>query len=278
MGLGTQIRLERVFSHPSGKLFGIAMDHFASYGNFPLGSGLSDLGGAIDLVMAAKPDSMTLNVGAAKNFWGAHAGKAALIVETGMFTADDQLREIWAQPEDAVRLGADAIAVAIGVRGPNEGQYIRRLSEMVRKAEQVDLPVIAHIYPRNFDGDVPFIEFVPEQIAWAVRVGIETGVDVIKVGYPGDQKAFEEIVGWANVPVVAAGGPRPKDLKEALGHVREALDAGAKGAVIGRNIWDDHDPVRVANAYATLIRDGVSPAEAISHADAVDSAAAHHEG
>ncbi len=156
MGLGTDVRLKRIFSHPTGRLFGVAADHFASYGNFPKGSGLQDLGAAIDRLVAANPDSVTLNVGAAKNYWGPHAGRAALIVETGMFAADDHMREIWAQPEDAARLGADAVAVAIGVRGPNEGEYIRRLAETVRKAERLELPVFAHIYPRNFDGDTPW--------------------------------------------------------------------------------------------------------------------------
>lgn len=268
MGLGTQIRMQRVFNHPSGKLFGIAMDHFASYGNFPLGSGLSDLGGSIRKVMAAQPDSMTLNIGAAKRFWAPFAARAALIVETAMFTADDRLREIWTEPEDAARLGADAIAVAIAVRGPNEGQYIRRLAEAVRKAEKLELPVFAHIYPRNYDGDVPFIEFTPEQIAWAVRVGIETGADVIKVGYPGDQEAFREIVSWSKVPVVIAGGPAADTVEEALRYVREALDAGAKGAVVGRNIWGAPDPVRISRAYAGVIHDGETPADALSRSAA----------
>lgn len=268
MGLGTQIRMQRVFNHPSGNLFGIAMDHFASYGNFPLGSGLSDLGGSIRQVMAAQPDSMTLNIGAAKSFWPPFAARAALVIETGMFTADDRLREIWTEPEDAARLGADAIAVAIAVRGPHEGQYIRRLAEAVRKAEKLELPVFAHIYPRNYDGDVPFIEFTPEQIAWAVRVGIETGVDVIKVGYPGDQRAFSEIVSWANVPVVVAGGPAADTVEVALQYVREALDAGAKGAVVGRNIWGDPDPVRISRAYAAVIHDGRTPADALTWAAA----------
>ena len=57
MGLGTQIRLRRIFSHPSGRLFGAAVDHFIGYGNVRTG-GLADLGGALREVMAARPNSV----------------------------------------------------------------------------------------------------------------------------------------------------------------------------------------------------------------------------
>lgn len=274
MGLGTKIRLARVFSHPSARLFGLAVDHFASYGNFPPGTGLSDLRGTLGQLMAVGPDSVTINSGAAKNYWEPYATKAALIVETGMFTPDDRIQEIWAEPEDAIRLGADAIAVAIAVRGPSEGQHIRQLAETVRKAEKLELPVFAHIYPRNYEGDVPRIEFIPEQIAWAARVGIETGADVIKVGYPGDQKAFAEIVSWSTAPVVAAGGPRTDSLEAALQQVRESIDAGAVGAVVGRNIWGVADSTLAARAYKAVIHDGLDAKQALAVAAAATDTSA----
>ena len=55
--------------------------------------------------------------GAARQLWGQFAGQASLIIQAGMFTADDRVRELIATPEDAVRLGADALAVAIWGQG-----------------------------------------------------------------------------------------------------------------------------------------------------------------
>lgn len=268
MGLGTQIRLGRVFSHPSKRLFGIAADHFASYEDFPPDSGLAHLPTALGRLMASGPDSMTINTGVAKGFWGPYADKAALIIEAGMFTPDDRIRQIWAEPEDAVRLGADALAVAIAVRGPSEGDNIRALAETVRKAEKLELPVFAHIYPRNYTTGTPFVEFSPEQIAWATRVGIETGADVIKVGYPGDREIFAEIVSGSPVPVVTAGGPKTRTFEEALQHTRDALDAGAVGAVVGRNIWGNPDPTLAGLAYKAVIHDGLDPVKALAAAQA----------
>lgn len=271
MGLGTSIRLKRIFSHESGRLFGVAVDHFIGYGDVRAG-GLADLQGAVRKFMVSQPDSITINSGAAKNVWGPFAGKSALIVQGGMFTADDRVRELTLQPADAVRMGADALAVSIGVRGDYEGSYVRWLSDSVNKAAALEMPVIAHIYPRNYAGE-PRIEFTPEQIAWAVRVGLETGVDVIKVGYPGDAAAFKDIVAMTPVPIVLAGGPKTITLKESLEQTVEALGTGALGAVVGRNIWGAENILQAALAFKAVIHDGVDAQTALDQAQAATSTA-----
>jgi fructose-bisphosphate aldolase, class I len=263
MGLGTQVRLRRLFSHPSGRLFGVAVDHFIGYGDVRIG-GLRNLPQALEQVMSARPDSVTMLPGSAKQLWPRFAGQSSLIIQAGMFTPDDRVRELIATPEDATRLGADALAVAIGVRGPYEGSYLRWLSDSVAAAAKVEMPVVAHIYPRDYSGEVPVIRFVPEEIAWAVRCGVETGVDVIKVGYPGDLAAFADIVASAPVPVVVAGGPRTETVRDALTFTEEAMKAGAVGAVVGRNLWGVDDIEGVAAAYQAVIHDSATAEEALA--------------
>jgi fructose-bisphosphate aldolase, class I len=136
----------------------------------------------------------------------------------------------------------------------------------VAAAAKIEMPVIAHIYPRDYSGDVPVIRFVPEEIAWAVRCGIETGVDVIKVGYPGDLAAFTEIVASAPVPVVVAGGRRTDTILDGLIFTAEAVKAGAVGAVVGRNIWGADDIEGVAGAYRAVIHDSADPEVALATA------------
>lgn len=262
MGLGTQVRLSRLFSHPSGNLFGIAVDHFVGYGNVRQG-GLADLPKAVDQCMTAHPDTMTMTPGTAKHCWGGHVGEASLIIQQSCWTADDNIRLQLATPADAIRLGADALAVAIGVRGDTEGDFIRWLADAVRDAAPYELPVVAHIYPRDYT-DGPRIVFTPDEIAYAVRVGIETGVDVIKVGYPGDEQAFAEIIASCPVPVVMAGGPKEPTLEGALDQMAAGMRAGARGAVVGRNIWGEPDMSAAARAYAAVIHDGATAAEAVA--------------
>ena len=152
----------------------------------------------------------------------AYAGKAALVIQAGCFTPDDRIRQLIATPEDAVRYGADALAVAIPVRGDTEGEYIRWLTDTVNAAARFEMPVIAHVYPRDFS-DGGKIVFTPDQIAYAVRIGFETGVDVIKVGYTGDFESFRETV--AHLPGADRHRRRAEDR-----HAAGRADADRRGA------------------------------------------------
>ena len=264
MSLGSAVRLSRLFSHPSGRLFGAAVDHFVGYGNVRQG-GLANLPMALERVVSAAPDSVTVQPGSARHLWAPYAGRAALIIQGGCFTPDDRIRQLIATPEDAVRMGADALAVAIPLGGEHEGNYIRWLTDSVRDAERFGMPVVAHIYPRDFS-DEPKIVFTPDLIAYAVRIGIETGVDVIKVGYPGDPEAFRATIDACPVPLVMAGGPKTETLKEALVHTAEAIGAGARGAVVGRNLWGHGDPGVAGAAFRGVIHDGLDAESALSAA------------
>ncbi|MEM8663388.1 MAG: aldolase [Pseudomonadota bacterium] len=265
MGVGAKVRLARLFSHPSGRLFGAAVDHFVGYGDVTQG-GLSDLPGALSQVMLGGPDYVSIQPGAARHLWGEHAGKAALVIQAGCFTPDDRIRQLIATPEDAVRHGADALAVAIPVRGPTEGEYIRWLTDTVNAAERFEMPVIAHIYPRDFS-DGGKIVFTPKEIAYAVRIGFETGVDVIKVGYTNDSETFRQTVASCPVPVVIAGGPKTDTLQAALEQTSQALSVGAVGAVVGRNLWGHGNTGGAVRAYKAVIHDGVAPADAVKLAE-----------
>ncbi|MAM12003.1 MAG: aldolase [Rhizobiaceae bacterium] len=264
MTLGTTVRLARLFSHPSGNLFGGAVDHFVGYGDVRKG-GLADLPGALERVMQGKPDYVSIQPGAARLLWARYAGQASLVIQAGCFTPDDRISQLIATPEDAVRAGADALAVAIPVRGASEGQYIRWLTDSVNAAARFGMPIVAHIYPRDFT-DGAKIVFTPEEIAYAARIGIETGVDVIKIGYTGDFDGYKEIVRTSPVPVVIAGGPKTDNLLGALEQTAEAIQAGARGAVVGRNLWGHGDPVTAARAFRGVIHDGLAAEDALKKA------------
>jgi class I fructose-bisphosphate aldolase len=258
MNIGKQIRLNRIFAHPSGRLCSVAVDHFIGYGPLLPGGGLSNLPAALARIAAGLPGAVTMSKGTAMHCWAPYAGKIPLIVQSGCFTADDRVIECVTSPEECVRLGADAIAIAIGIFGPNEGRFIKMLMEVVTQAAQYDLPVVAHIYPRDFTGPTPKIVFDPESILWAARIGIEAGADVIKVGYTGDVASFRKVVESSPVPVIAAGGPKAKNLRAALTAMSEVVKAGGRGATIGRNVWGVGKTTAALRAFKAVILDGKS--------------------
>jgi class I fructose-bisphosphate aldolase len=258
MNIGKLIRLNRIFSHSSGRLCSVAVDHFIGYGKLQPGGGLSNLPQALAKLAPGNPGAVTMSKGTAMNCWAPYAGKIPLIVQSGCFTADDRVIEYVTNPEEAVRLGADAIAIAIGIFGPNEGRFIKILMNCVTEAAKYDLPVIAHIYPRDFTGPTPKIVWDPEGILWATRIGVEAGVDVIKVGYTGEVSSFRQVVESSPVPVVAAGGPKAKNLRDALTSMSGVIAAGGRGATIGRNVWGVPKTAEALRAFNSVILDGMS--------------------
>lgn len=264
MNIGKLIRLQRIFSHPSGRLCSVAIDHFIGYGD-GLPAGLRNIQPTLSAIMAAKPDALTMHKGLAATVWAPYAGQVPLILQSTTARVDDSACEQIATVEEAIYLGADAIAVAAFVRGASEAAHLRVVAEYVAQARRYDLPVICHIYPRSFEQGAQ-VSYAPEDIAWAVRCAVETGVDVVKTPYCGEVQAHAQIVANCPVPLVAAGGPRAQTLADALTMMAEVVQSGARGATIGRNIWGFPHIRAALQAFKAVIHDGKSPEEALQAA------------
>jgi fructose-bisphosphate aldolase, class I len=262
MNVGKLIRLNRIFSHPCGRLCSVAVDHLMGYGQ-GLPPGLRHIRETLAAVVAARPDSVTMHKGIAASLWAPYAGRLPLIIQSTGARPDDSAREQFADASEAVRLGADALATAAFVRGATEGPALRTVADCVRQAAEYDIPVICHIYPRDANRN---ISFEPEDIAWAVRCAVEVGADVVKTPYCGDVKAYAQIVADCPVPLVAAGGPKAGTLREALEMFAEVIKSGARGATIGRNVWGFEQIGAAVHAFKAVIHDGKSADEALKQA------------
>lgn len=261
MNTGKLVRLNRIFSHPSGRLCSVAIDHYIGYGD-EMPAGLLHLAPSIAALVAGRPDAMTIHKGPAAHIWPAYAGTIPLIIQSSLVRPDDTAIEQVATPEEAVRLGADAIAVVAFVRGTTEAAYLRRVADVVRDAARFELPVICHVYPRAYREGAQ-ISYEPEDIAWAARCVAECGPDVVKVPYCGDVDAYRQIVADCPTPLVAAGGPKTKTFEAALQVVADVVEAGARGATIGRNIWGSENITGAVEAFKAVIHDLTPPAEAL---------------
>lgn len=259
MGLGKQIRLKRIFAHPSGRLCSVAIDHFTIY-NIGLPPGLRHIKDTLAAVVAEKPDAVTMHKGMASALWGNYAGRVPLILQSSGVRPDDSAMEQLGTVEDAIRLGADAMAVVAFVRNKSEAHYLHTMADCVREGARWEIPVIAHVYPRDEQMNVIYS---PEDIAWAVRCMVEVGVDVVKVPYCGDPVAHGQIVADCPLPVVAAGGPKTPTLEAALQLMADACGCGVLGGTIGRNIWGDANVGGALRAYKAVIHDGKSAQDAL---------------
>jgi class I fructose-bisphosphate aldolase len=87
---------------------------------------------------------------------------------------------------------------------------------------------------------------------------------VIKVGYTGDADSFRQVVESSPVPVVAAGGPKAKNLRAALCAMAEVVQAGGRGATIGRNVWGVAKTTEAVRSFKAVLLDGKSVDEALN--------------
>jgi DhnA family fructose-bisphosphate aldolase class Ia len=92
-------------------------------------------------------------------------------------------------------------------------------------------------------------------------VGIELGADWVKVPYVA---GFGQVTGACFKPVVIMGGSRRSSEVEILAEVKAAMDEGAAGATIGRNIFEADDPEAMTAALSAIIHQDASVEQALT--------------
>lgn len=150
----------------------------------------------------------------------------------------------------AKELGAFAVGYTIYIGSEYEGKMISEFGRIVEEAHRLKIPVVAWVYPR---GRSVVSERDPQLVAWAARVGLELGADMVKVKYTGSPETFKRVVrAGGKIKVVAAGGEK-KTEEEFLKEVREIMEAGAAGIAVGRNIWQRENPLEITKKVKEII-------------------------
>lgn len=142
---------------------------------------------------------------------------------------------------EARKLGAVAVGYTIYIGSEHEAVMFHEFEEIQREAHAHGLPVIAWIYPRGKGISGKDSSLL---MAYAARVALEIGADMVKLHWTGKK----EDLAWAvkaagKCKVVIAGGMKT-DERTLLREIRQGLAAGVSGFAIGRNIWQRSDSVR----------------------------------
>lgn len=91
----------------------------------------------------------------------------------------------------------------------------------------------------------------------------ELGADIVKGYYTGEPETFREVIEYCPVPYVVLSGPASDDPGVFLKFVSEAMDCGAGGVSVGRNVWTYKDPAALTRAICRIVHQGISPGEAL---------------
>src|SRR5207244_11929480 len=87
----------------------------------------------------------------------------------------------------------------------------------------------------------------------ACRMRAVNGADIVKTFYTGECESFRKVIRSCYVPLLVLGGPKTYGDREFLESIRGAMDAGAAGVVIGRNVWQAASPTGMTQALAALV-------------------------
>lgn len=151
---------------------------------------------------------------------------------------------------EALSYGAAAVGYTIYIGSEHEPKMTAEFGKIEQEAEEAGIPVIAWMYPRG--RNIPD-EKDPKIIAYAARVGLELGADIIKIRYTGDPVSFNWVIRNAGEAKVVVMGGSKEDEKTFLERTSIVMDQGAIGLAVGRNIWQSERPLEIAEKIAKII-------------------------
>ncbi len=236
----------------------VAMDHGLGLDVLP---GMQDTSGIIRSVVAGGADAVLAGYGMASRFEEELKGTGLILRMDGGNSALSSLPtgNRLLDTETALQAGADCLA-CMGFPGAvNEIETLTNVSELAAEAHAWGMPLLAEMLPGGFS---PEPAKTVETIRLAARIGAELGADIIKTSFVGTTAEFKTIVDGCFRPVIVLGGAKSKNLQDLFLVVEQAMEAGAQGVAIGRNVWQHPDPGALTAALVDIVHNGKTASEA----------------
>lgn len=269
--IGIQRRLRRFFRR-DGRALIFAMDHGFEHSPTDFEGTWEHIDPNVILrkVIRAGIDGVMTLPGiariAGKQFYGRNIGlMVKLTSKTNLRPKEDRfLQTPLGFVEDAIKLGADAVAATVYWGSPYEDVMMKNFAEVASIAHDFGYPVVQFSYPRG-----PYIneKYGKKEdyrvVMYGARAAAEMGADMIKTYWTGSKETFAKVVeAAAGVPVLLSGGAKAENPLEFLNVVYNVIEAGGSGAVVGRNIFQRENPEPMIKAILRVIHKHEEPEEA----------------
>lgn len=250
---GMKNRLARIFNPISGKTVMLAFDH--GYFQGPT-SGLE----RIDMTIAPLvpyADALMCTRGILRSLINPESNNSVVMRASGgpSILKDLSNEQIAVDVEDALRMNVSAMAVQVFVGGVCETQTIINMTNLVDRCNRYGIPVLGvTAVGQELTRDARYIGL-------ATRMLAELGAAFVKTYYVDD---FDTVIAACPVPVVIAGGKKLAEA-DALQMARNAIDAGASGVDMGRNIFQSEAPIAMIQAVRAVVHDNLPAKEAYQY-------------
>jgi putative autoinducer-2 (AI-2) aldolase len=250
---GMKNRLARIFRPETGRTVMLAIDH--GYFQGPT-TGLERVDLKI-VPIAQYADALMLTRGMLRSTIPAtHRGGIVMRASGGPSILKELSNERMAlDMKDAVRMGVHAVAVQVFVGGEHETQSVENMTKLVDAGYRYGIPVLGvTAVGKELTRDARYLGL-------ATRICAELGAQLVKTYYC--TEGFENVTAGCPVPVVMAGGKKLPEL-EALEIAYRAVQEGAAGVDMGRNIFQSDSPAAMIQAVAKVVHEDARPEEAYS--------------
>jgi 3-hydroxy-5-phosphonooxypentane-2,4-dione thiolase len=248
---GIKNRLARIFNPVSGRTVMLAVDH--GYFQGPT-TGLERIDINI-LPLAPYADTLMLTRGILRSIVPPSVSNAIVLRVSGGASILKELsdEDIAVDIEDSIRLNVCAMAVQVFIGGENERQSIINMTRMVDIGTRYGIPTLAvTAVGKDMARDAKYFRL-------ACRICAELGAHYIKTYYV--EEDFDTVTASCPVPIVMAGGKKIPEL-DALTMAYNAVQQGAAGVDMGRNIFQSEAPIAMIKAIKAVVHDNAAPAAA----------------
>jgi putative autoinducer-2 (AI-2) aldolase len=249
---GMKNRLARVFDPRSGRTVMLAIDH--GYFQGPT-TGLERIDLSI-VPLLPSCDALFCTRGILRSVIPAETGKPIVLRASGgpsILREDLSDEQIAMDMEDAVRLNAAGIGIQVFIGGEFETRSVHNMTKLVDAGVRLGMPVMGvTAVGKNMVRDAKYFRL-------ACRIIAEFGAQYVKTYYV--EEGFETVTASCPVPIVMAGGKKLPEL-DALTMAYNAVQQGAAGVDMGRNIFQSEDPKAMITAVDAVVHKNLKPAHA----------------
>jgi len=249
---GMKNRLARTFNPQSGRTVMLAIDH--GYIAGPT-SGLERIDLSI-VPLLPQCDALFCTRGVLRSMIPAESAKPMVLRASGganILRDDMSDEEIAMDMEDAVRLNAAGVGIQVYIGSEFETRNVHNMTKLVDAGLRVGMPVMGiTAVGKNMKRDAQYFRL-------ACRIIAELGAQYVKTYYVDD--GFETVTASCPVPIVMAGGKKLPEL-DALTMAYNAIQQGASGVDMGRNIFQSEAPKAMIAAVGAVVHQNMKPKDA----------------
>jgi putative autoinducer-2 (AI-2) aldolase len=249
---GMKNRLARTFNPATGRTVMLAIDH--GYIQGPT-TGLERIDLSI-VPLLPSCDALFCTRGILRSVIPADSTKPMVLRASGGPSILKELsnEQIALDMEDAVRLNAAGVGVQVFIGSEYETQSIHNMTRLVDAGLRYGVPVMGiTAVGRDMKRDAQYFRL-------ACRIIAELGAQYVKTYYVDED--FETVTASCPVPIVMAGGKKLPEL-DALTMAYNAVQQGAAGVDMGRNIFQSDAPKAMIAAINAVVHKNTKPKDAL---------------